>query len=599
MSEEIDYYIFKFKFQNKELKHIKSSFSDVVKDVYPQIYTIQMFYMDNFTRTNYFNLVNNYTLKYQYVYGRQGGGSIKISFLDYESFASSRNFKGKPFAFPINSDTDNIICKSPYPDYMYLLELIYNMKNKVIDELKSGETISSFIKDGRFPLLYYLKVKNDTYINYDINLRINSYDDSVLHNNFDIEGYVVNEETIKRKIDGEYIQLNNPIPGYYAEAFKVGLLQVNQEIKDNNNYILIRILNHDQDYINSYLLVELVTKEKNNDIYYLPINQYILETFDGNNNETRTENKYYFCSEDRLKFYWVDQVLVEISSGYSDIVIEFEKSSNVYCEFELYPYTGFNEYFVFNGTNEDIYFSVVNPNKRKNANYMMRYYFTGKKAIMIYKLDLNSERKTISTNDNDVVSISLTFNGFVLESPWPDTLKNSIIYLDIYCYLFKTDENSNEQLNTTSKLIERNYSFKSYTRHNYSYYNPEKWTLIFENIPRKMNYVYELQLKANSIIKDNIFNEEFIVFTTQVNLTDIKDEVKKDYTLYIVLPIVGFVILLLVTFFIIKYYRLRKSNINLKEDLKSMAYSNDIQKNVLKKEQKDSEKSGDYDSTFI
>ena len=30
-----------------------------------------------------------------------------------------------------------------------------------------------------------------------------------------------------------------------------------------------------------------------------------------------------------------------------------------------------------------------------------------------------------------------------------------------------------------------------------------------------------------------------------------------------------------------------------------MAYSNDIQKNVLKKEQQDSEKSGDYDSTFI
>ena len=57
--------------------------------------------------------------------------------------------------------------------------------------------------------------------------------------------------------------------------------------------------------------------------------------------------------------------------------------------------------------------------------------------------------------------------------------------------------------------------------------------------------------------------------------------------------------MLLVAFFIIKYYRLQKSNLNLKEDLKSMAYSNDIQKNVLKKEQQDSEKSGDYDSTFI
>ena len=83
------------------------------------------------------------------------------------------------------------------------------MKNKVIDELKTGETISNFIKAGQFPLYYYIKVKNDSYINYDINLRLNSYDDSLLHNNFSIKGYVVNEETIKRKINGEYTQYSS------------------------------------------------------------------------------------------------------------------------------------------------------------------------------------------------------------------------------------------------------------------------------------------------------------------------------------------------------------------------------------------------------
>ena len=55
----------------------------------------------------------------------------------------------------------------------------------------------------------------------------------------------------------------------------------------------------------------------------------------------------------------------------------------------------------------------------------------------------------------------------------------------------------------------------------------------------------------------------------------------------------------MITFFVIKYIRLRKANINLREDLKSIAYSNEIQKNVLSKEQKTSEKESDYDSTFI
>ena len=33
--------------------------------------------------------------------------------------------------------------------------------------------------------------------------------------------------------------------------------------------------------------------------------------------------------------------------------------------------------------------------------------------------------------------------------------------------------------------------------------------------------------------------------------------------------------------------------------MKSMAYSNDVQKNVINKERKNSERDGDYESTFI
>ena len=594
-NEDIDYCIFTFEFPNGELKSIKSSFTDNVEDLYPQIYTTQMFFLSNMTKNNYFNLVNNYTLKHQYVYG--DSGNVNVSFLNFEKFYSTRNFKGKPLAFPVGPETNKIFCSTKYMDYVYFLSLIYNMKNKGVEELIPGETISNFIKDGSFPLFYYLKVKNEKYINIEINLRLNSYDDTLLHNNFLIKGFVLDEDSINRKIRGEYIQLEDEKNGYYSDTFKVGLLQINQEIKDNKNYILIQILNNDRLYFNSYLLVEIVTKEINDNAYFLPINQYIIETFDDDYNETKTENKYYLCSRDKQYLNnKPDPALIEISSGFPDIVLEFNSSAHVYSEFDYYR--GFNKYYAFNATDDDVYFRVINPKKRKGANYMMRYYFTGKNIGIDYVLDLNPEINRIK-EDNDSVSICLTFQGFVLDYSDIDFLQTYPIYFYIYGFLFIKDENSDEQLNTTSILTEREYSFVNHTRHNYSYYNPEKWELIFENIPRDMNYVYELQLQVNSILENNIFNEEFLIFTTQINLTNIKPEEKKDYTLYIVLPIVAFVVLVIVGFFIFKYIRLQKSNRNLKEDLKSMAYSNDIQKNVIKKDQKNSQNESDYESTFI
>ena len=123
------------------------------------------------------------------------------------------------------------------------------MKNKVVEEIKSGETYSQFIIGRNFPLYFYFKIKNKDYINVDINLRINSFISEVIQNNFDIYGYVLDEDTIQRKINGEFIQLNNAIPGYYSNSFKVGLLQVNQANDNNKDYILIEVRSGNKNYI--------------------------------------------------------------------------------------------------------------------------------------------------------------------------------------------------------------------------------------------------------------------------------------------------------------------------------------------------------------
>ena len=552
-----------------------------------------MFYIHNSysIKNIYFKLENNYILKYQYIYGFQG--NLTFSLIKNETFYPSRNFKGKPLAFPVGPEAENITCGSKKNNFVYFIQLIYSMRNQGAEEVKSGETISNFIDKGHFPLFYYLKIKNDTYINIDINLRLNSYNDTLLHNNFEIKGYVLDEDFIRRKINGEYIQLDDAIDGYYSDNFKIGLLQVNREIVNNKNYILIEINNKDQGYINSILLVEIVTKEYNDNPYFIPINQYILETFDGENNETRKENKYYLSSRDKGS---EDYALIEISPSYPDIVIQFEPSANYKGDFK--SLNGFNKYYSRDAKNDDVYFSVINPKGRKGVNYMMRYYFTGIGDGIKYTLDLNPKREIIDLNNGNV-TVNLTFNGIHLKYYDIDLLQNINIYFYIYGYLFKSVNNSDELLNTTCKLTERIPSFEDHTRHDYNYYHLKQWSLVFNNIPKTENFIYDLQIKANSIIESNIFNEEFLIFNTKINLTDIKPEEKNDYTWTIILISVGVVIIIIVVIFTIIYIRLRKRNRNLQEDLVSMAYSNDVQKNVLTKELENAQRDRDYESTFI
>ena len=592
LKNDVDFYLFKLEFPNDEIKDIKSSFTDTIEELYPQIYTMQMFYISNvslLSKTNYFsNLVNNYTLKYQYVNGN--GGKVNVSLLNFQVFSSSRNFKGKPLEFPLESDTTNVTCLTENKNYVYFLELIYNMKNKGVKEVKSGETISNFINGGHFPLYYYLKIKNEKYINVDINIRLNSYNDSLLHNEFTINGYVFNEEIIKRKINGEFINLINPIKGNYSDAFKLGLLQINRKIEDNNNYILIEIINDGNINIDSFMLLEIVTKEYNDDEYFLPVNQYIFETFDGENDEIRTENKYYLSSKEKGG----DLALLEISSGYPEIKIEFENKTNAGYKFEYFR--GFNKYRVKNATNDNVYFKVVNPNKRKGVNYMIRYYYTGLDKKDKYVIDLNAHREVLSINDENV-TISLTFKAIKVNFNYNVT--NVKIHFFIHGKLFQYDKSIDEQLNTTSFLVEQIPKFANKTIHNFNYYEPENWTIVFKDIPRTGNLTYDFQLQINSLIENNIFNEEFMILTSVIDLKDLEFIKIMDYTWIIVGSVLGVIVIALVIFFAIKYKKLKSNNVNLEEDLKSMAYTNDVQKNVLIKEKEKSKKDSDYDSTFI
>ena len=96
-------------------------------------------------------------------------------------------------------------------------------------------------------------------------------------------------------------------------------------------------------------------------------------------------------------------------------------------------------------------------------------------------------------------------------------------------------------------------------------------------------------------------NEELLVYKVEVELTDIKIEEQKasKIWIYILLGVIGGILLIVAIFFIVRNIRLKNRNVDLQNEIKHMAFSNDIQKNVLVNDNTISKKESDYESTFI
>ena len=91
---------------------------------------------------------------------------------------------------------------------------------------------------------------------------------------------------------------------------------------------------------------------------------------------------------------------------------------------------------------------------------------------------------------------------------------------------------------------------------------------------------------------------ELLIFNTTIDLTEIKlkDSIE---LIYILVGVIGGILLIVAIFFIVKFIRLKKANLDLNEEIKSIMYSNDIVKSVLTKEERKTKLYDDYDSTFI
>ena len=263
------------------------------------------------------------------------------------------------------------------------------------------------------------------------------------------------------------------------------------------------------------------------------------------------------------------------------------------------PITGFKKYRINHCDSDNVYFNVINPGHR-NANYMIRHYYTDYELEFHYSLNDNIEIRSFIINDENA-TVFLTFNDIKITYANKVDVNRSDIHFYIFGYLYNANDNSEELINTTAILHERKALYENRTLNIYNFNKPEQFTLVFQNVSRKRdNFFYDIRLQVNAKIKDHLFNEEFLVFNFKVDLSKIKfEEPEKSKWWIILIGVIGGLLFLAIIFFVIKYIRLRKSNVKFKEDLKLMAFSNDIHKNVIKSEKKFAEKESDFETTFI
>ena len=588
--DNIDRYLIIFEFTNNEINNIISSFCDKIEEIYPQVYSVQMFYLKNFRKINNFKL-KNYYLNYQFISGEEG--SIYFPFEYYIQLVNiSPNFKQTPILFPIIDNLDQYQFSSKL-QHIFYFQLIYGMKTKGTEEIKSKEPLTQLLEEIYFPLYYYIKIKNKYYINMDVTLKFKNYRSTELNNIYTMKGYIVKEDIINRKINGEYIKFDEPIIVNYSDAFGIGLLHLNQKAENNetDNYLLIEINCLNKQYMNpnGNSMVEISAKEYDEKMeYILLLNKYIIETFDTKNGNVREKNEYYIFSPEGNKM----EIFVEINTDDDDIELVFKNCLSNYINDEA----GFKKYKIIKKNYDDgdkLNLEVKNKNKR-NAKYILKYSYYNVNTTNSFSFDVNY---TINyTYNNDTVDISLTFNKTKVDK---SSLEKGI-YLLITGSLYKDEELSNEIINYKYILNEKEPIYKNKTTIFYhsslQYNNP----LIFTNISRDNNHIYDLQLQINAFLLNDFLYEQFFVYSTKVDLTGIREKNNNNYIWnWVVISIIIIIIIFLVAFFIIKFLRLKKKNDNLQKEIKALEFSNDMKNTVLIKELKISKKESDFETTFI
>ena len=578
--------LFEFEFEDNKPKTILSMFTNDKDISSPKFYSSQIYILFNSSKEFNFNFnYENCLLIFKFISGSgtiSSGGYSKIE-------ANSNNF-GKPITIPI-SKVKKIIFKSE-ESFIYHLDLKYVNPKSGTRELIVGESLNEILLDTQFPIYYYLKIGNQD--NIDINFRIINLEKGNITTNIFINGYMIDNEALERKLNGEFIELTESIKGQYDQIFKNGILQINETIinkfvkninsKDNKKeYILIKI--DGEHYIENDLSIEIIAMSNDKGYYLVPVNQYIMGYSAFNNTKYLIKNNLIDNN--------TNDIIIEFSPNYKEINLAFDNltESPTYKDDIT---TGIQKYLINTDNNKEILLNINRPEGISNGNYLFKYYFLKNNDEFEYKFDNSYTKAKVNAKDNKE-DICLKFNKFEI---YNNEIKinnkiNSGIIIKIFGSLFKkskADKQYNELLNT-SAFISSEPSYKNNT----DYKDNNSFELCFMNM-NKTYFIFDLQIKFNIIFNEYFFKEDSFVYTLPIDLTnELEDSVIKDYlnkNKYLLITILIVIILMLI--FIFLYIKMKKRNKNLENQVSLFSRSSEEQE-LYSEYSNDKDKNSDID----
>ena len=196
---------------------IQNTFYERKEEIYPQVYSPQIFKIEANTRINYTFLCNmNFNLIANWVHGEG-----EVENFGYVNLEMDVNYMGRPYSILISEIKDIIIFKKP-KDFVLYLGLKYNAKKNIILEEIRDYQISNIIQNKTFPFYYYIRNNLEENDSMDINLKILDFREML--KNITIEQMFCDEDTLNSLKQGKNLKFETKNKGHYDISSKSGLI---------------------------------------------------------------------------------------------------------------------------------------------------------------------------------------------------------------------------------------------------------------------------------------------------------------------------------------------------------------------------------------
>ena len=545
-----------------------STFYDNKKEIYPNIYSSEMFQL--FSTDTIQDKYLNFALKYNF--------SITFSWLKGEGIVNLNNYfvnqtidinyYGKYYKIPIMESGNNFaFYKVPNDDnnesqqsFIFCLKLEYSKREESIE---IGNTLYEFIQNKKFPL-YYLLPSNENDGNIIINFKIMNLNIEE-ESNFEIQGQIIDSE---KAINYQEIKdFSNSTKGEYDICTKIGILNIFKNNKENEKhsgkkYVYIKINPKDNNEKISNVFIQILAMGKGDSIV-IPINQYILRSFSSkdeiHNFKIINQNMQSYFDIDPNEEQIIDKedqynISIELLSDDNHINLDF------YYENDKITKSDKGEYNLnLNEIGDEIPFSInctntaLNNDLLTNKYYMIRYYSVKENDIQynFNSKSINIKRK-INSFDISLDNLEIIGNN--------DT--NNNISFKFYFNLFEKDDNINKELLEvlTPISIEPKNTTKVRVDSEEEKINI---TLYYDNIKEENTYL--IQIKVNVNKNNDYFYTKNLVYVSENGPKDDNENFfKKNMVLIIIISVV-----ILFLALIICLIKMKKKNKNLEEILKS------------------------------